>query len=95
MTQLVKESGILEFPAALTVANIAAHIADHPDLVEQWLDWSANQRLTSAWYFRRQAGGYVVSFFPKGESLSFSEPALACAEFVIRVVEEYLALCLK
>lgn len=35
MTRLVTESGIAEFPAALAVANIAAYIAGHPDLVEQ------------------------------------------------------------
>ena len=70
MVQLVAESGIEEFPEALTVANVAAYIADHPDLVEEWLAWSANQRVGSSWYFSRREGACVVSFYPKGESPS-------------------------
>ena len=94
MVQLAAESGIDAFPAALTVANVAAYLMGHPDpdLVWEWLKWSSGRRVPSGWYFERRAGGYIVHFHPKGETLSLSDPVLACAEFTVRVVKELLAL---
>jgi hypothetical protein len=86
MIQLVAESGISACLTLLTAANILGYIAAHPDLIEQWLRWSANKRVISGWYFTRQADGFVVGFHPKGEVLALGEPALACAEFVVREV---------
>jgi hypothetical protein len=92
MLQLVSESGIDAHPQALTVTRLIACLKDHPELVEQWLHWSANKRVTSGWYFARKAGGLVVEFYPKGESFMFEDPVLACAEFVVREVREIAAM---
>jgi hypothetical protein len=86
MVQLVSESGIREFPSALAVDGIAAYIAEHPDLVEQWLRWSENKRVLSGWYFARRPGGFVVGLFPEGEKIEISKPEFACAEFIKREV---------
>jgi hypothetical protein len=92
MLQLIAESGIDASPEALTVTTVLAYIADHPDLINQWLLWSANKRVSSGWYFLRQSTGYVVGFRPKGEVLSFAQAAPACAEFVVREVKAMMAL---
>ena len=92
MVQLVAESGIGACLALLTVANIEAYLSMHPYLVEDWLRWSANKRVASGWYFKRQANHFVVGLYPKGETLTLSESALACAEFVVREVNALAAM---
>jgi hypothetical protein len=86
MSQLVAETGISACLALLTVGNIREYLTVHPDLIEQWLLWSANKRVTSGWYFSRDAHNFVVGFYPEGEVLILCDPAAACAEFVVREV---------
>ena len=90
MTQLIIESGIEKRSSVLTIPNISAYISNHLELVELWLRWSANKRASSGWYFTHQSNEYVVSFYPKGEALSFSQPELACAEYVVREVQSLI-----
>jgi hypothetical protein len=92
MVQLVAESGISACLALLTVPNIEACLLVDPHLVEHWLRWSANKRVTSGWYFKREASHFIVGIYPKGDVLTFSEPALACAEFVVREVNVLAAM---
>jgi hypothetical protein len=94
MLQLVAESGIAAFLALLTAPNLLGHITTHSELVEEWLRWSANKRVTSGWYFRCQGDHYIVGFHPEGEVMTFGEPALACAEFVVREVDALVAMIL-
>jgi hypothetical protein len=92
MVQLVAESGINANPAALAVASILTYLTNHSELIEQWLRWSENKRVTSGWYFMRQSGKYVVGFRPNGDILNIAEPELACAEFVVREVKAMMAI---
>ncbi len=87
MAELVRESGVRAHPEALTFTNIAAYIKRQPSLVDEWLDWSANKRIASGWYFAHEKGRFVVGFYPNGESLTFDDPVSACAEFVVREVK--------
>jgi hypothetical protein len=91
MVQLIKELGIGERLNLLTVDNVHDCIARHPDLVEQWLRWSANKRVTSGWYFTRQGDEYEVGFYPDGKVMTMDDAAFACAEFVIREVNAIAA----
>ena len=86
MADLVSDSGIRKCPAALTSASIEAYLRSHPALVDQWLNWSANKRINSGWYFARRSGHLIVGFYPQGETLTFEDPVLACTEFVVREV---------
>jgi len=92
MLQLVAESGIQAHLAALSPKVLESYIRDHPHIVEHWLRWSANKRVTSGWFFSHQAGGFSVGFHPQGAVLNFTEPATACAEFVIREVSGLAAM---
>ena len=85
MVELLGESGVNRCPAALTVPNLSAYIADHREVIEGWLRWS-HKPVASGWYFERQGKGFVVGFYPNGEKLTFEEATLACAEYVAREV---------
>jgi hypothetical protein len=92
MDQLLIESGIKENISLLTASNIGAYLSCHLDLVEQWQRWSENKRTLSGWYFTHRANEYVVNFHPKGEALRFTQPDLACAEFIVREVGSLLPI---
>jgi hypothetical protein len=86
MAQLISESGIASFPLALSIPHICTYVTTNPDIVDHWLRWSENKRVSKGWYFIRRSSGLEVGFHPDGEVLSFSDPNLACAEFVAREV---------
>jgi hypothetical protein len=92
MVQLVADSGIEEHPETLTVVNMMRYIATHPELIEAWLRWSENKRVTSGWYFSRRAARFDVGFLPEGDVSTYSDPSLACAEFVIREVNSLMEI---
>jgi hypothetical protein len=92
MVELVSDSGIEADPSRLAVANMIGYITTHPEVVESWLRWSENKRVTSGWYFSRNGGRFEVGFFPDGDVLIFSDPSLACAEFVVREVKTLMDL---
>jgi hypothetical protein len=92
MVQLVAESGIVEHPEILKLETITTCMASHSEYIEKWLLWSANKRVASGWFFVREVDQFVVGFHPKGDRLTYSEPAVACAEFVIREVNRLMEL---
>jgi hypothetical protein len=92
MVQLVVESQIDANPESLTVPSILVYLTEHPDLIEPWLTWSANKRVSSGWYFSRRSGGFVVGFNPNGEVLNYTRPEPACAEFIVREVKTLIAM---
>jgi hypothetical protein len=92
MAQLVAESGIAIHPEIVTTSSVSAYLRDYPAIIDPWLKWSANKRVLSGWYFLQRSGRYVVGFHPIGEVLSFSQPELACAEFVVREVNALIAI---
>jgi hypothetical protein len=89
MSQLILDTKI-ENITGLNVTDIGSYISLHPEIVELWLRWSENKRVSSGWYFNRVSNEYVVNFYPNGETLSFSHPEIACAEFIVREVQSYL-----
>ena len=87
LVELVQTSGVSK--SGLEAAALCNILATDQSLVEAWLLWSANKRVTSGWYFRRQAGGYVVGFHPNGERKVFDNGAAGCAAFIIQEVMPY------
>jgi hypothetical protein len=85
--QLVVESGLAECESALSVEDLLRYLSRNPKLVEQWLRWSEDKRVSSGWYFMRKADKYVVGYYPEGEALFFAEALPACAEFIVREVQ--------
>jgi hypothetical protein len=91
MVQLISESGVAAVPPALSVQRICTYITENPQIVDHWLRWSENKRVSSGWYFARRASGFTVGFHPDGEALDISDPYLACAEFITREVGSIMA----
>jgi hypothetical protein len=82
-TQLVRESGITDPTSGATAEALASALRADPALIDGWLLWSQNKRVSSGWYFERDGGGCTVGYFPKGKRLRFDDVALGCAEFIL------------
>ena len=82
-TQLVRESGITDPASGATAGALASVLRADPALINGWLLWSQNKRVSSGWYFERDGEGCTVSYFPKGKRLRFDDVALGCAEFIL------------
>jgi hypothetical protein len=54
-----------------------------PALIDGWLLWSKNKRVSSGWYIERDGDGCVVGYFPKGKRLRFDDVPLGCAKFIL------------
>ena len=83
---LVGESGYVEAPEILTVVRVAEFLTQNAELVDAWLSWSEDKRVSSGWYFTETPEGYVVGCYPDGPRPLFSGKTQACAEFVVREV---------
>lgn len=77
MVQLISESGVARFPLALSIRHICTYLTANPEIVDHWLRWSENKRVSAGWYFVRRSSGFEVGYHPDGEVLSISDPILA------------------
>jgi hypothetical protein len=79
--------------AAPSASELATSFVRQPELVEAWLTYSADQRVSSAWYFSSAAGGgFTTGYYPTGPAYNFASAAEACALFVHKVLCSTLAL---
>ncbi len=89
---LLEETGYFEIPDKINEENILVELVNHPECIEQWLDWSENKRVTSGWYFRKSKNGkYIVGYFPEKETIKSIESSYAselCAKFIKREIED-------
>jgi len=84
---LVDESGYRDSPTVLSVEAVSSYLAQHPALVEAWLGYSADKRVSSGWYIvEKSAGTFEVGSYPQGRPEYFTDRDRACAEFIIREV---------
>jgi hypothetical protein len=91
--ELVRRSGYRSARSGVTVERLAACLRDHPDWVDQWFDWSADNRSSPAWYVRESGDGRHELGFYEGPSSAapvlFADRAEACATFVLRYLEGF------
>jgi len=86
--QLFSESGVAALASLPSAAEVAAYLGSHPELVQDWLDWSGDKRVLSGWYFLEEQGEFVVGFHPDGEVFRFERADVACAHFIVREVQD-------
>ena len=84
--RLVRDSGYSENPAALTIGAVEDVLRRRPELVDEWLGWSADKRASSGWYFLEAGTQFVVGYYPRGEKRLYADRIAACADFVIHEV---------
>jgi hypothetical protein len=74
--------------AEVTVEALERHLCTHPELIDEWLRFSADQRSTHSWYFLAPSDpfgareGWAVGEFPGGPPHEFHDAVEACAFFI-------------
>ncbi|MGD9633579.1 MAG: hypothetical protein AB7G28_24435 [Pirellulales bacterium] len=72
--------------------DIKSHLSRHPELINDWLCYSEDQRCTPANCFIEINQGYTVARYPGGVKMVFDDRASACTEFIIRQLDRILDL---
>lgn len=60
-------------------------LRSNPDLVEEWLSYSADRRASQSYYFRKNEGTYDVGYVSHSEAVkigTYECPFFACALFM-------------
>lgn len=83
-SDLVRASGIER--RSLSTASVLAVLKSNPDLVDEWLMWSEDQRCTPAYYFLEADGKYVVGRLPEDDRVEFDNRLDACADYIVKAV---------
>lgn len=83
--QLIAESGYWEMSDQLSAVAIERCLRQSPELVDDWLGYSADKRTSGGWYFVDEGAHFVVGQI-QGQRLVFADPLVACAEFILREV---------
>lgn len=86
--RLVHDTGIER--QVLTETSVASALLSNPELVDDWLGWSEDQRSSPSYYFLEEKGKYVVGGYPGEEFVEFSDRIAACADFIVKQVKSVL-----
>jgi hypothetical protein len=85
--KLVDESGYRSSPTALSADAVTSYLARHQALVDAWIGYSEDKRVSSGWYIVETSGHrFEVGYYPRGGCLCFEDRDRACAEFIVREV---------
>ena len=84
VAQLLSSAGVVDEPSLPPRSEFASYLSSRPELVESWLRWSQDKRVSSGWYFSPAPNGFVVGYYPNGPEMPFQDKVEACAEFVRR-----------
>ncbi len=92
MYSLLEKTGYFQIHYKISENDIMEELYKHPDLVQDWLNWSENKRVDFGWYFVRVDNQrYVVDHTLLGgrhESTSYSDILEACAVYIKREIED-------
>jgi hypothetical protein len=83
---LLKETGYLEAPQALTVGDVEEALEQDPNLAKLWLERGTDQRLVGGWSIECVHGQYRIQSYSSGRHLMEKNRLRACAEFIVRYV---------
>lgn len=81
MITLLHEAGYFDHHTQVSVAAVRAHLAKVPELVNDWINYSADKRASSGWYLNENG---TVGYYPDGPESRYNDIATACAEFIVR-----------
>lgn len=89
MIDLVRDSGYLRSPSAVTEEHLERYFRANPDAIDSWSLHSMDQRCAPAWYLvepsdnaGQWAVGYLTANGQRTREAFYSDGAKACASFV-------------
>ena len=89
---------LVESKGPLDVQELQRIIESIPGCVAAWRKWSEDKRWTPAWAFDYENGVYTIALLggERGEGgtaapvpLTFSEENRACAEYIVREIDDF------
>ena len=90
--QLVARSGYGRHRDEVTVPRLERCLAEYPEWVNAWLDYSEDKRSSPGWYIQgRERISFLVGYHEGRSSrppMRFDNKVRACAEFVRREVDD-------
>lgn len=90
---LLEESGYYNMHNEVVVADIQHSLHQNDDAINNWLQWSADKRVSQGWWFiNNLPGKYAVGFHPSEriEERLFTDRFAACAYFIKREIEDVM-----
>ena len=92
---LLKETGYCELHDQVLVSDIRKALARDPACVQEWMQYSDDQRCSSSWYFGfdDDEGRYEVGFFDikadpnSSNRVQYENATDACAAFIKHQIE--------
>jgi hypothetical protein len=91
IVQLIRGAGLKDLNSSVTREAVGAVLSSNPQLIQSWLLWSMNKRVSKGWYFKETESGFEVGYYPPGPSQRFSDAITACADFIVREVTDIYA----
>lgn len=91
MYDLLKQTGYFECHDQILIKDIKGLLAQHPEYIKDWIQYSADKRCTSGWYIKPSSGGkYLVGCLTKDriEQSEYDDRIEACAVFIKHEVDE-------
>jgi len=90
---LLRESGYSEMPDRVTMEVIREALLEHPDCINDWIQYSEDQRCHPTWFFQRNGADYEVGFVSLDTDdvpvTRYSDPFEACATFIKQMIERF------
>jgi hypothetical protein len=81
MREALKVAGYTEHRPSLTAVELRPLVADHPELIEQWLSYSEDKRTDGGSYIRRD--GKIGLVLKPGTERQYATIQDAVAEYVV------------
>ena len=97
--ELLKSTGYFEYYDFIKQKTILEALEKSEEYINDWLEWSANKRITFGWYFKREDNKYLVGYLDpnNGNSMNnfteFSDSKNACAYYIKNEIEEIRNPC--
>ena len=86
LAQLVRDSGVGALKPAISANDFLVYLRQNTSLVDTWLHWSEDKRVSSGPYFRKDDDAFEVGMLQSDGTCSnlgwFDDPAEACAMFL-------------
>lgn len=90
--EFLKKSGYFAEHEQISDEIIRQKLAEHPERVNEWVNYSENKRSTPGWFLktddkRSYIVGYIDSQSRITEQNEFVDPITACAKFIKKEIE--------